>query len=90
MLKIGRQKIWTVQFNPMVYESAYATISMHKTKKGAMKAMQKHKEFKLKEFKKREEEKKKYNPQSYEILKFDISEWDRYYDWNIRSEYLLD
>ncbi len=32
-------KVIAVQHNPMIYESAYETVSIHKTKEGASKAM---------------------------------------------------
>ena len=43
----GCEVLWTVRFNPMVYESCAATISVHWTKKGAVEAMRKFKELKF-------------------------------------------
>lgn len=37
-------KIYQALYNPMVHESAYATLSIHKTREGAEKAIQEHKD----------------------------------------------
>jgi len=41
------QKIYQALYNPMTEESAYATLSIHRTKEGAQKAIDYHKAQKL-------------------------------------------
>ena len=43
-------KIYEALYNPCVHESGDVTISIHKTKKGALEAIKKHKAKKKKEF----------------------------------------
>lgn len=38
---IAGSVVYTVQFNDMIYESSFYTVSIHKTKAGAVRAMQK-------------------------------------------------
>jgi len=45
-----KDKVWEFRYNSCIYESAMATISLHKTQKGAELAMEFHKEEKRKEY----------------------------------------
>jgi Holliday junction resolvase len=40
---IKTEYIYLAQFNDCIYESSYATLSIHKTRKGAKLALEKHK-----------------------------------------------
>lgn len=73
--------IYEFLYNSCVHESAYATLSLHKTESGAKKAMNKHKAAKRRAFNKlwaSEPELKKY-------VKFGQHE-----DWCIGTQELLD
>lgn len=43
-------KLWAFYYNPMVWESASMILSYHRTKKGALSAMKKHKDSEKKDF----------------------------------------
>jgi len=75
-------KIYQALYNPCVHESAYATISLHKTENGARMAMEKHKKEKLHAFNemyKDEPDFEKYN------IKFGQHE-----EWDVQETELLD
>lgn len=44
------EKVYTFDYCDCIYESAFYTVSLHRTKKGAEMAMEYHKAEKLKEF----------------------------------------
>ena len=62
-----------------IHESAYATMSLHKTKEGAERAMNVHKEFERKEFNER------YSDEFKKEIKFGMHE-----DWAIGEIELKD
>lgn len=78
-------KIYEALYNPMTEESADCTISIHKTKAGAEKAIEDHKAKEKKEFddgfynKMTDEEKAMYN-----------FKWDDFKSWRIVETELLD
>lgn len=41
---MGKQKVFIAMYNPMIYESSFGVISVHKTERGAQMAMEFHKE----------------------------------------------
>lgn len=45
-----KEYIWAFMYCPCIYESAHATVSLHKTEKGAQMAMEFHKAAELKEW----------------------------------------
>lgn len=45
-------KIYAAEYNPIIFESSYGTISLHKTREGAEKAIEQHKNATIKEWKK--------------------------------------
>ena len=72
-------KIYEALYNPMVYESGDITISLHKTKKGAEKAIAFHK------MKTMEKELKIWDNDFPENWR-----WDDFMDWRIVETELLD
>lgn len=67
-------KVFAAKFNPMIEESAYCTISLHETRKGAEMAIEFHKE----ETKKKEMEHSSWYDNSKR-------KWDRWFDWSIEE-----
>ena len=49
---MNKMKVYSFLYNPMIEESAHATISIHRTRKGAEKAMKCHKEKQYKKWRK--------------------------------------
>ncbi len=72
-------KLYEFVYCCMTEESSYATISVHRTREGAEKAMNEHKE------RCREEWKKKYPVGSYEPFPF-----GRFEDWGINETEVVD
>jgi hypothetical protein len=50
---MDKKYIWAFMYNPMIEESAWATVSLHKTKRGAEVAMEFHKNEAKKEYEER-------------------------------------
>jgi hypothetical protein len=73
------EKLFEFVYCGMTEESSYATISLHRTREGAEKAMNKHKEEASQEWK------KKYPVGSYEPYPF-----GRFEDWGINEIEILD
>ena len=67
-----KDKVYSFQYTYCIYESAFATISLHKTAKGAYNAMKKHI---LKEYKDWREEGIRYGKQTFKH--------GQYEDWRI-------
>jgi len=61
------ERVFVALYNPMIYESSFGIISIHKTRKGAEMAMEFHKEEKRKEW---EERYKDENEEIREFCKF--------------------
>ena len=76
---IKKQIVYEFLYNSECYESTSATISIHKTKKGAEMALEFHKNERLKEW---EQECKEY-PKCKE-RPFDLYQW-----WTVRERELL-
>jgi hypothetical protein len=74
-------KVYKALFNPMTEESGYITLSLHRTKEGAEKAVKTSKEKELKQWK------EMYNPDSEydEPFKFGT-----FLDWNVSEVEILD
>ena len=66
-------KIWEALYNEMIYESSYATLSLHLSKEGAEKAIEKHKQI----------VKAKYK------AKFNRGSWDEFKNWKIKETEVL-
>lgn len=47
---MGKEKVFIAMYNPMIYESSFGIISIHKTERGAQMAMEFHKEERRKEW----------------------------------------
>ena len=73
--------IYEFLYCPCIHESAYASVSLHRTKEGAEKAMKKHKASELKKFNKLY----KNDPELKKLMKFGQHE-----DWSIGEQELLD
>ncbi len=67
-----KDKVYSFQYTYCIYESAFATISLHKTAKGAYSAMKKHI---LKEYEQWREEGLRYGKQTFKH--------GQYEDWRI-------
>lgn len=74
--------IYEFLYNSSTEESSYATMSLHRTKEGAEKAMEKHKA------KERRKWNKMYKNQPELIKK--MSKFGQYQDWTIGEQKLLD
>ena len=61
-------KVYEALFNSMVWESSYETLSIHRTKEGAEKAIE------------RSKAKEKDGMEGW-ADKDRMKDWDRYYDW---------
>ena len=75
-----KTKIYAAMYNPMVYESSFGIISLHKTRKGAETAMKSHKHRKKKEWLKMFPDKK-----SREAVPF-----GEFQEWKVFEVELLD
>lgn len=72
-------KVFAFKYNPMIEESAFATISLHETKKGAKLAMEFHKNEQLKEWKESDDFQRKRFGDKYETLKTSpFGYWERW------------
>lgn len=69
-------KVWAFMYNWDIYDSAAEVISLHRTKKGARKAMLKHKKERLKEF----NDYNARNPNFADNKKFGWHEW-----WGVKE-----
>ena len=70
-------------YNPMVEESAWATVSLHKTKKGAEMAMKFHKAEKKKEWDEHDKWQREEYGDKYELLKSgEFGYWER---WDVEE-----
>ncbi len=72
-------KIWAFQYTHCIYESAFETISLHKTPKGAYNAMKKHI---LKEYEEWRESGLRYGKQNFKH--------GEYEDWRIIKILILE
>ena len=75
-----QDKIYEALYNPMTEESAYRTLSLHRTREGAEKAIEDHKKIV------REEEDSIWDNEE-DRIRFP---WDGFKDWQIRETELLD
>lgn len=76
--------IYEALYNPMIHESSYATLSLHRTKEGAEKAVQEHQD-KIK--KEHDDQNKEWQENGMEKSRFD---WDFCQSWSIAETELLD
>lgn len=74
-------KIYEFLYCPCVHESAWATVSLHRTKEGAEKAMKKHKDVERRKFNKLYKD----EPELKKQMKF-----GQHKDWCIREQELLE
>ena len=80
----SKMKVWKFMYNSSCHESAYATISIHKTKEGAESAMNKHMESIKDKHEKEEAEYKLSCPNGVDFP------WNYDQDWKIEEIELLD
>lgn len=71
-------KVYAFMYNPMIEESAYATMSLHKTRKGAEMALDFHKVTKIKEWR-----------ELYPTSKDEPCKINRFQDWIIKEVEIL-
>jgi hypothetical protein len=69
-------KLWEALYNPMIHESGFVTISIHLTKRGAQKAIERDKQREYEEW--LEEYKWIPNDQSFNIT------WDKFKIWKVQ------
>lgn len=81
-------KVYEALYNPMTEESSYGTLSIHKSKRGALKAVKRHKAQELKDHNDRMARMKKDAPEIYKFQK--KYPFDQFKDWDIREIDLLD
>jgi len=77
-IKVGQHEtvvFWMALHNPNIHESSAYTISLHKTKEGAKKAVEESKR----------EVKKEYN-EVYDESDDIAPEWDRFHWWGIKKQ----
>lgn len=72
-------KIYEFVYNPCIHESAPVTISVHRTKEGALKAMRKHKNA----------ERRKFN-EIYAVKNPNKTKFGQQQHWSIFESVLLD
>jgi hypothetical protein len=72
-----KQKVYIAMCNPMIHESCYGVISVHKTRKGAEMAMEFNKAEALREHEKTMKERKADGDT------FDYGKYDDFKAWNI-------
>lgn len=82
-------KIYAFIYNPMVEESGYITVSLHKTKKGAEEALKKHKAERLKEWEAQDKERRARWGDDYEVLSNGLN-FGVFEDWDIEEREVLD
>lgn len=63
--------LYAFLYNPMIHESGYITVSIHRTREGAEKAMERHKKEHIEQILK-------------ECGKYD-EEWDSYRNWKVEE-----
>lgn len=90
-----KQIIYEFLYCDCIHESSYATLSLHKTKEGAEKAMKKHKEQEKEKFDKYYQSqakrfKKEEEPKTAKILIKSLGTYDTHKDWQIGKQELLD
>lgn len=80
-------RIFRVLFNPFIHESGSVTLSIHRTREGALKAMTKHQE----ETKQRHEEHVKYM-KDHDLYDSELYEhpWDADKEWSVNEIELED
>ncbi len=85
-MKKKEQIIYEFLYCECIHESSYASLSLHKTKEGAEKAMKKHKSQKLREFNKRF---KSFYSKQPKVIR-DSVKFGQHEDWQIGQQILLD
>ena len=83
----AKDKIYAFIYNPMIEESTYSTISLHKTKEGAEIALKSHRDEIKSMWEKRDEFERKEYGDEYDILK--SSSFGKWEDWKIEEIYIL-
>ena len=74
---MSNEKVYLAMYNPMIYESSFGVISIHKSRKGAEMAMEFHKNEKYKEWERlysSDEDKKDFPFGSFE--EWIVDEWE--------------
>ena len=61
-------KVYAFKYNPFIHESADAVVSLHKTREGAEKAMEDHKNQRKKEWEEHDQWQREEYGDSYETL----------------------
>lgn len=77
-------RVYSASYSPMVKEYNYITLSIHKTKEGALKAIETHKLSIKQEFD------NIYNNPEHPVEFFVDIQWDDYQDWMVDEFELLD
>ena len=80
---IKKDMLYAFLYNPMIEESGYITISIHKTKKGAEMAMKSHIAKEKKEWERHDKWEREEYGDEYEQLKG--SEFGRWEDWIVKE-----
>lgn len=81
-------KVYAALYNPMIEESAWSTLSLHKTLKGAVKARDTHKAKAREEWKKLDDWQRKEFGDKYEELK--TSPFGIWQKWDVEEIEVLD
>lgn len=79
--------VYAAQYSECVYESAFATISIHKTRSGAENAIKLHKKTIYDMYKENYAWQKENYPDEYNSTEFSIPSWEQ---WNIRELEILE
>lgn len=81
-------KVYAALYNPMIEESAWTTISLHRTRKGAEIAMKFHKEKQRKEWEEHDKWQRKEYGDNYEHMK--SSPFGTWQKWGVNEIEVLD
>ena len=83
-------KVYLAQYNPMIFESSFETLSIHKSRQSAEKVIANHKKEKIKEWQENKEWERKEFPELEEQYLTYQGEYDQFIDWRIEEQELLD
>lgn len=83
-------KVYAFMYNPMTEESGYITVSLHKTRDGAEKALESHKTGRKLQWDELEKyRREKYADDLYETIRKG-TKFGRWEDWTIEERTILD
>jgi hypothetical protein len=82
-------KIYAFVYNPMIEESGYITVSLHKTKEGTLKALDEHKAEMKREWTEKIKKSKEIYGEDFHKLRRGMS-FGMWEDWDIEERELLD